>query len=137
MQAVRLEEPRTYRLRSGCYYRVEGGKTVYYKPGDVITSNIDMLRLEGPDRWERVDDVTGRNESIADLRARIKILEGSLAAREAEAAKPLSSEDDGLEGKTIKELRELAADMEPPVDLSGITTKDAIIAAIRHAIELG
>jgi hypothetical protein len=45
------------------------------------------------------------------------------------------AEDDGLDGKSIKQLREMAADMTPPVDLSGISSKDAIIAAIRSAAD--
>ena len=117
-----------FKLKAGGHvYRDKDGKDVVVEPGGVVETDLDMRKLEGRNRWELLDDQSP--DTIEELKARIKILEGF--------AKPVepTPEDDGLDGKSIKQLRELAADMTPPVDLSGINTKEAIIAAIRSAAD--
>jgi hypothetical protein len=121
-----------FKLKSGSHvYRDENGTDVVLEPGDTKHTDLDMRKLEGRDRWDLIDDQGP--ESIEELKARIRILEGFAKPQEEPQAEV--AEDDGLDGKSIKQLREMAADMTPPVDLSGISSKDAIIAAIRSAAD--
>jgi len=124
-----------FKLKAGTHvYRDKDGKDVVLEPGGTIETDLDMRKLEGRDRWELLDDQGV--ETIEELKARIKILEGFAKPPEVSAAgtEP-TAEDDGLDTKSIKQLREVAAEMSPPVDLSGITTKEAIISAIRSAAD--
>ena len=118
-----------FKLKAGTHiYRNEEGKDITLEPGGIINTDLNMRKIEGRNRWELVDDQGA--DTIEELKARIRILEGM--AKPQESPQP---EDDGLDTKSIKQLRELAADMTPSVDLSGITTKEAIIAAIRSAAD--
>lgn len=113
----------TFRLRAGKHCDRSTGRIM--KPGDTVTTEVNLRRRDGRDRWELVGE---GEESIESLKARIKILEGF-----AKPEVPEEPVDDGLENKSIRELREVAKEMEPPVDLTGVTGKDDIIAAIRQA----
>jgi hypothetical protein len=86
-----------------------------------------MAKVEGPDRWEKLED-TGI-ETLEDLKARIRTLEALVPKTEAPA------QDDDLENKSMKQLKELAVRMEPPVDLSTCNGKAEYINAIRSAID--
>ena len=126
------DEERAYRLKSGshCIATGDGKHPQVLEPGDVMTTKINMIKLHGPDRWERVN--AGPKENIEDLRARIKILEGLQAMNASQAAK---DNPDDLSTKTIKQLREMAAAMEPPVELPSNMSKDDIIEAINSAMD--
>jgi hypothetical protein len=122
----------TYKLKSGSHvYKDADGNNIVVEPGGTATTDIDLRKKEGRDRWDLVD--AQGTETIEDLKARIRILEG-MSKPPAKDEEP-TAEDDGLDTKSIKQLREVAAEMSPPVDLSGITTKEAIITAIRNAVD--
>lgn len=129
------EEDRTYRLKAGshCIATGDGKHPQVLNPGDVMTTKINLIRLHGADRWERVN--AGPKESVTDLRARIKILEGLQAAQAEQAAKSSQVDQDDLSTKTIKQLREVAASMAPPVELPSGMSKDDIIEAINSAMD--
>jgi len=119
-----------FKLKAGSHiYRGKDGKDVALEPGGVVETDLDMRKIEGRNRWELLDNED--KDTIEDLKARIRILEGM--APPVEEAKAEVSDD--LEGKSISTLRKLAADMEPPVDLTGLTAKGDIIAAIRSAVD--
>ena len=119
-----------FKLKAGGHvYRNDQGIDVSLEPGGIIDTHLDMRKLEGRNRWELMDNED--KDTIEDLKARIRILEGM--APPVEEAKAEVSDD--LEGKSISALRKLAADMEPPVDLTGLTAKGDIIAAIRSAVD--
>ena len=115
----------TFRLRSGSHY--DKSRNLQIETGQRFSTNDDMVKLHGADRWELVDQEGA--ETMDDLRARIKALEAQITPIEAAKA-----EGDDLESKSIKELRQLAAEMEPPVDLTTCNGKSEIINTIREAI---
>ena len=119
----------TFKLRSGshCYIDAQG-KTITIEPKGILQTDIDMAKVEGPDRWEKLDD-TGV-ETLEDLKARIRTLEALVPKTEVPVV-----QDDDLENKSVKELRTLAASMEPPVDLTDCNGKSEIIAVIRSAMD--
>ena len=120
-----------FKLKAGSHIdRDEHGNNIVLDPGGILNTDLDMRKLQGRDRWELIDDQGP--DTIEELKARIRILEGFAKPQEPQVE---VAEDDGLDGKSIKQLREMAADMTPSVDLSGVTTKDAIIAAIRSAAD--
>ena len=122
----------TFKLRSGshCYIDPQG-KTVTIEPKGILQTNVDMALAEGPDRWEKIDDAG--QETLEDLKARIRILE-SMVPKATESVVP-DHEGDDLDSKNIKELRTLAASLEPPVDLTDCNGKTEIINAIRSAMD--
>jgi len=124
------EDERVYRLTAGSHVIATGdGKNpLVLEPGDTMTTKINMVRLHGPGRWERVHGKKG--DSIEDLRARIKILEG-MPKQPVQAQAP----SDDLNSKTIKQLREYADKMDPPVELPSGMSKDDIIEAINSAMD--
>jgi len=119
-----------FKLKAGSHiYRDKNGNNVALEPGGILETDVDMRKKEGRDRWDLLDNED--KDTIEDLKARIRILEGM--APPVEESKTEVSDD--LEGKSISALRKLAAEMEPPVDLIGLTSKGDIIAAIRNAID--
>lgn len=131
MPVVEAKKQFTFRLRSGshCYIDPQG-KTVTIEPKGILHTNVDMALLEGPDRWEKLDDAG--QETLEDLKARIRILESMVPK-----AEPITQdqEADDLDSKSIKELKALAASLEPPVDLNTCTGKAEIVNAIRSAMD--
>ena len=117
-----------FRLKSGSHY--DGKRNIAIEPGDIYETDDDMIKAHGKIRWELVDEKG--QESIEDLKARIKLLEGRVGPQEA--PKPELEETD-LESKSIKELRTFAAAMDPPVDLKDVTGKAEIINAIRFVMD--
>lgn len=118
-----------FRLRSGSHYDNLTGTTI--EPGGVIYTNENLKKTDRG-RWELIQE--SGQESIDELKARIRILEGRIAAEAAPEA-PKAVDPDDLDGKSIKDLRALAAEMDPPVDLTDCTGKAEIVAAIRQAID--
>lgn len=121
----------TFKLRSGshCYIDAQG-KTITIEPKGILQTNVDMALLEGSDRWEKLEDAG--QETLEDLKARIRILESLVPKTESVVP---DHEGDDLDSKSIKQLKELAASLEPPVDLSTCTGKAEIINAIRSAMD--
>jgi hypothetical protein len=118
-----------FRLRSGSHHDQSTGQTI--EAGKIFYTNDNMQKLHGRQRWELVQE-TGQ-DSIEELKAKIRILEGRVAA---EIPQTRAGEDpDDLDGKSIKELKAMAADMEPSVDLSTCTGKTEIVNAIRAALD--
>jgi hypothetical protein len=115
-----------YRLKSGSHVDAKAG--IVIEPGDVFASEIDLVRQDGPNRWERVDDA--QEVSIEELKARIKILEGRPSEEQ-----PKQEEPADLDKLTIKQLREKASAMEPPVDLTDCSGKDEIVNALQQAMD--
>ena len=119
--ATEKEYKYTFHLKAGSFInRARGLELV---PGDIYHTNDDMIKLEGRDRWELVQE---GKESIEELKARIKLLESK---------QPPTTEEDELDRKSIKELRTMAAEMVPPVDLTTCTGKTEIVNAIRQALD--
>lgn len=116
----------TFKLKAGSHH--DRKRNITIETGGLYQTNDDMVKLHGKNRWELVkgDGV----ETMEDLRTRIRQLEAKMAPVQVEA-----SSADELDRKSIKELREMAAKMEPPVDLTTCTGKDAIVNAIRQALD--
>lgn len=118
-----------FRLKSGSHFDAVSNQTI--EAGKIFFTNDNMQKLHGRLRWELVQEAG--QDSIEELKARIRILEGRVAA---EIPAPKTGEDpDDLEGKSIKDLKAMAADMEPPVDLTTCTGKAEIVNAIRAALD--
>ena len=116
----------TFRLRSGSHHVRNENLTI--EAGDLFHTNDDMAKLFGKDRWELVKE--GQGESMDDLRTRIKQLEGRLGP-----AEPVRTTAEDLDSLSIKDLRKMAAEMEPPVDLNTCSGKTEIVNAIRVALD--
>jgi len=128
-----------YRLKSGSYHNQKLG--VDLEPGGTLETDVDMRREEGYDRWELVR--TGAEEdTIENLRARIKILEGrppeetvtiseeSVEKEEPEA--PAIEDPPQLHTMQMKDLRAYAA--AKGIDLEGLSGKSNLINAIEVAL---
>ncbi len=132
----------TLRLRSGVHYDRASGRTI--EPGDTVESKRDLRKeLGGRDRWELVNS---GEESVADLKARLAILEGRLSAKdreelkgeepvEEESTEEESVEEIDLSKMTISKLRKYAASLDPPVDLATCSNKDEIVNEIRAHLD--
>ena len=104
----------------------DGTKTIlHFEPGQVYETTIDMVRKEGRERWERVNEDA---MTIEDLKARLRILEGQKMADQGEAY-----QGDDLDAKSIPQLRAIAEKLDPPIDLSKVKSKSDIVALIREA----
>jgi ribonuclease BN (tRNA processing enzyme) len=116
----------TFRLRSGSHY--DRPRNVTIEAGQKFSTDVDLVKLYGAERWELIDQEG--QESMEDLRARIKALEAQIPVVEVQ-----QEEGDDLDRKSVKELRQLAAEMEPPVDLTTCNGKSEIVNAIRQAMD--
>lgn len=114
----------TFKLKGGSHYDRKRGIKV--EAGGLYHTDEDMIKLYGRNRWEKIKE---GEESIDSLRAKVKALEARMAPSQP------STEDDDLKNKSIKELRAIAAGMEPPVDLTTCNGKDEIINTIRQAMD--
>ena len=135
MSTVTVSTPvRKYHLRTGSHVSYRGGTNpVNIEPGGILETTQDMIKLEGADRWELLEDLGGGAESLEDLKARIRILEGQLG--KPEEPKEDDPDPDDLNRKSIKQLREMAASLDPPVDLSTCSNKEQMVNAIRGALD--
>lgn len=124
MPTVTADLPiRRFRLKSGSHHHDPGdGSWINIEPGGVFETARDMAALD-PQRWQEIHEggTISADQTIRELQARLKILEGKKA-----------SEDD-LSNKSIKELREIAAGMD--LDLSTCNGKVEIINTIREAMD--
>lgn len=125
MSTVEQEYKYAFKLRSGSHHDRARGITI--EPGEIFKTNEDMIKLHGRNRWEKIQDNSG--ETIEDLRARLRILESM-----TKPSAPPANEDD-LENKSVKELRAIAASLEPPVDLTTCNGKTEIVNVIRQAMD--
>ena len=131
----------TFRLRSGSHHhatRDADGKVAYQniEPGGTFCTDKNMrASIAGRQRWELLEEAD--QETLGDLRERLKILEGQLTLREQEERRVEIGPDDSddLESMNIKQLKSMAGSMEPPVDLSTCTGKTEIVNAIRLAVD--
>jgi len=132
MSETTTKEPRyTFRLKSGSHYDGKTGRA--YEPGDLVASDTDLqaeARALDPSskRWERVGEFG--EESIEDLKARLKILEGMLEKPESTST---AVDSDDLDKMSIAKLRALAQEME--VDLTDCSNKAEIISVLREALD--
>lgn len=124
----------TFKLRSGQHdvYDPVTRSARKMVPGDIISTDEDLKLTWGRHRWEKIDEANGE-DSIAELKARIRILEG--LAKANDEAKPKPSSDPDLEGMSVKQLREFGNKLSPPVDTSTCTGKAEIISVIRSALD--
>ena len=128
-----------FKLKSGSHSVItsDGPKRTVknYEPGDVFETDEDMIKLHGPQRWQNIEEDQG--ESIEELRAKLRILEGRLnmdKPKEPEVAKkPTLAEMDGM---TIKALRALAANNDPPVDITACGNKDEIMQTLAQTFDV-
>ena len=114
----------TFRLKSGSHHVRNEGLTI--EAGDLFHTDINMAKVHGKKRWELIKE---GGESMDDLRARIKQLETRMTPE------PVRTTADDLDSLSIKDLRKMAAEMEPQVDLSTCTGKSEIINAIKAAMD--
>lgn len=126
----------TFKLKGGSFHDFRDGEVLVVESGDLLHTDDDMIALEGPDRWELIAE---GHETTEDLKSRIAALEAKLKTNvsvEPKEAVSVESENSvPLAKKSIKELRKMAAEMDPPVDLTTCTGKDEIVAAIQQAID--
>lgn len=95
------------------------GKLISYGPGEIIESQIDLVKLHGREKFEPVSSdvpVTRRSTTTAP-----------------QQTNPPSQKESGhtakeLEGMTLEELKRLAAEEE--IDLGNLSKKNEIIARI-------
>lgn len=124
------EQPKykyTFCLKAGSH--LDLGRKLSLEPGGIYHTDEDMIKLHGRNRWELVKE---GQESMEDLRARIKLLEGRLEPAKTEEVR---HDLDDLASKSVKELRTIAAEMSPPVDLTDCSGKTEMINAIRQAMD--
>lgn len=140
VQAVEEVQPKkkfTFKLRSGMHDVIDPvTKTIRHMvPGDVINTDDDLKRIWDRKRWEKVDEDKDQ-DSIAELKARIRILEGlAEMSQKTEAAKEAEPIQDDLETMSVKQLREFAAKFEPSIDLSTCNGRQEILNTIREAMD--
>ena len=123
----------TFKLRSGSHDVIDPVTKVvrHMVPGDLIETDEDLKRVWDRKRWEKVVDAG--QETLEDLKARIRQLE-RLVPKAEETVTEVPATDD-LDNKSVKELRALAAEMDPPVDLTTCTGKNEIVKVIRSAMD--
>lgn len=138
IETVEVQKKRfTFKLRSGMHDVIDPVTKVvrHMVPGDMIETDEDLKRIWDRKRWEKVVDAG--QETLEDLKARIRQLE-RLVPKDVpvveESAEPIFPSDD-LNNKSVKELRALAAEMDPPVDLTTCTGKNEIVKVIRSAMD--
>jgi hypothetical protein len=125
MSTVQQEYRYAFKLKSGSHYDFK--RKLNIEAGEIYHTDTDMIKLHGKNRWELVSE---GEESIDSLRNKIKQLESRLPQ-----AQPVAKDQDDLDAKSIKDLRTMAAEMSPPVDLTTCTGKAEIINAIRQAMD--
>ena len=131
-----------YKLLAGTYHDLGGvteavGGCTHtgirsYKAGDIIETDMDLLKLNGREDKMRKFEKIGDPSEISSLQAEINTLKAQLAELRGEA--PADEDpDDGLEAMTVAELRRHA--QEEGIDLDTATRKEEIINTIRSAME--
>lgn len=105
--------------------------------GDVVETDTELDKLHnGPgDKFKKFERLLNRNEEIAELETRLKTLkekgpESEVRSAVANSAPIGEHENDALDGMSINDLRQHAAEVE--VDLGNARTKAEIIAKIRE-----
>ena len=102
---------------------------------DLFRTNQDMIKLEGPERWDLVgEEGQDPQTTIENLKAQIAILKGE--APPVDDLPPTENSDlDDLENLTIAGLKEMAGNLDPPVDLNGCEVKADFVSRVRSAID--
>lgn len=102
-----------FRVLKGKYHEGAGGERKTYSPGDIVTSNVDLVSTFGTRKFERIDD-SGRSVALSPPRRQ----------------EPPAPTND-LSSLTVGELKRLAADEE--IDLGGVNRKEDIVRIISEA----
>jgi hypothetical protein len=97
----------TFKLIAGMHDQGDGR---VYKRGDVITSEKELDRIHGANRFLRLADSS------------VPVLPSA----------PSQEVDDEFSGMTVAELKKFAEEEE--IDLEGATRKEEILSAIRKAV---
>lgn len=129
------EEQSTYKLLKGSYYHKlpdEEGE-LHLEPGDTLATTKNMVEAEGYERWEALGE---GHETMDDLRARLKILEGKLAQQESdEDGEPLPEEEEvDLNSLTIPQLKQKAQELD--IDVSDCSRKEEYVNCIQSYLEV-